>query len=89
MPEPENKGKRKLDKKALKARAKVKKNQLKSQEVKTSTSHTEDEGGISPAERSANAAEKQVRLQLWRVALALFAVVIAGAMLLFTIRPWQ
>jgi hypothetical protein len=39
-------------------------------------------GGRSPAERSAEAAERQVRLQRWRVLIALLAAVIGLVTLL-------
>lgn len=45
--------------------------------------------GISPAERSAAAAERQVRLQQHRVWLALATALIAILTLLATIRPWE
>lgn len=41
------------------------------------------------AERSAAAAERQVRLQTLRVLLALAGLLVAGAMLLWTIKPWK
>jgi hypothetical protein len=45
--------------------------------------------GIRAAERSAAAAERQVRLQQLRVWLALATALIAFLTLLATIRPWE
>jgi hypothetical protein len=45
-------------------------------------------GGPTPAERSAAAAERQVRLQRLRVIIALGAMILALVTLLLTTRPW-
>jgi len=46
-------------------------------------------GGMSPSERAARAAERQVALQILRVLFALLMLVIATAGLLWTIKPWE
>lgn len=46
-------------------------------------------GGATAAERSAAAAERQVKLQFTRVLLALLMVAIAVATFLVTQKPWQ
>lgn len=46
-------------------------------------------GDMSPSERSARAAERQVALQILRVLFALLMLVIATAGLLWTIKPWE
>ena len=45
--------------------------------------------GPTPAERSATAAERQVRLQKLRVAIALVAALVALAGFLITVKPWK
>ena len=45
--------------------------------------------GPTPAERSAAAAERQVKLQKVRVLIALVAALIALAAFLVTVKPWQ
>jgi hypothetical protein len=45
-------------------------------------------GGPTPAERSAAAAERQVRLQRLRVIIALAATIVGLLTLLLTTRPW-
>jgi len=43
----------------------------------------------TPAQRSAAAAERQVKLQRYRVCLALITAIVAAAALLATTRPWE
>jgi len=72
-------------KKSLKAQVKLAKKN-------TGTAQTTDDpsaSGSTPAERSAAAAEKQVRLQRWRVILALAGVGIGIATILLAMRPWE
>ncbi len=45
--------------------------------------------GRTPAERSAAAAENQVRLQKIRVTIALVAALVALAGFLLTVKPWR
>jgi len=45
--------------------------------------------GTSPAERSAAAAERQVRLQRWRVVFAVLMFLVAAGTFLATVRPWE
>lgn len=75
-------------KKSLKAEIKQAKKSAKIQQA-TAASAAEKSDGLTPAERSAAAAEKQVRLQRWRVVLAVAGVLVAAATLLFTLRPWE
>ena len=85
-------------KKATKARLKIEKKAAKAATKKApgaaGTASAIDrpaEGvpaGPSPAERSAAAAERQVRLQHWRVILAVAGVIVALVTLLLTIKPW-
>lgn len=54
------------------------------------TSHDDTPAaGPTPAERSAAAAERQVRLQRWRVAIALLTFIIAALTFLLIYRPWK
>lgn len=46
-------------------------------------------GGRTPAERSAAAAERQVRLQWLRVLLAFLGVVATVVAILLTYKPWK
>ena len=80
---------------AAKAAKKSAKNQLKqvkraagagSSDTPASASHA---GGPTPAERSATAAERQVRLQSLRVILAFLGVAATVAALLLTYKPWE
>ena len=79
-----DKAQAKLDKKAAKARA-------KSTEVAVGApaAAADHAAGPSPAERSAAAAERQVRLQRWRVILALAAMLVALLTFLYTPKPWR
>ena len=77
------------DAKALKKSLKA---QVKLAKKNTGTAQTAGDAsasGSTPAERSAAAAEKQVRLQRWRVILALAGVAIGVATILLTMRPWE
>ena len=47
------------------------------------------ESGPTPAERSAAAAERQVRLQRYRVWLALITAIVAAAALIAATKPWE
>ncbi len=86
-------------KKATKARLKIEKKAAKAATKKappgaTAAASTIERppervpAGPSPAERSAAAAERQVRLQHWRVFLAVAGVIVALVTLLLTIKPW-
>lgn len=81
----------KAAKKAAKSRAKLDKKLSKEQHGTAS----QDQPGVppepesTPAERSAAAAERQVRLQRFRVWISLTAALIALATLLVTFRPWE
>ena len=46
-------------------------------------------GGLAPAERAAAAAERQVKLQTYRVWITIFAALIALAGVFATIKSWQ
>ena len=69
----------KIAKKQAKAEVKTlkKQGQIETVEKSESTVSTDP----SPAERSASAAERQVKLQFWRVAFALISTIIALATL--------
>ncbi len=85
----------KAKKKQAKEQVKAAKKQAKVEEkmprvppaAAPATTLTDD--GPSPAERSAQAAEKQVRLQHLRVWFAFFTVLLTLAALLITIKPWR
>ena len=47
------------------------------------------DGKLTPAERSAIAAERQVALQRFRVLFALMMFLVAAATLIATVRPWR
>jgi ferric-dicitrate binding protein FerR (iron transport regulator) len=59
------------------------------QAKKQAEASPEAPAGPTPAERSAAAAERQVRLQRLRVVLAFLGVAVAAAMLLWTVKPWR
>jgi hypothetical protein len=59
------------------------------QAKKLAEASPEAPAGPTPAERSAAAAERQVRLQRLRVVLAFLGVAVAAAMLLWTVKPWR
>ena len=86
----DNSSKIKAAKKAAKAELKALKKQAKVEAVtpaeKTSVEQTT---GRTPAERSAAAAEKQVRLQRFRVLIGILAVLVGLATLLVTVKPWR
>lgn len=82
-------------KKAAKKMAKAEAKRLKKQhKTPSSSAHpatpdpVDADKGSTPAERSASAAERQVRLQQRRVIISALGVLIALAMLLWTIKPW-
>ena len=90
----ESKQKNKLEKKAGKAEAKLQKKMTKagiSHPLPTNTPDAAPGGqdGPTPAERSALAAERQVRLQKYRVGIALAAALLMLAGFLATVRPWE
>lgn len=82
-------GDTKADKKAGKAEAKREKKLAKAQMVSTPTPATDSPAASSPGERSAAAAERQVKLQQYRVWLALAMVFVGLTTLFFTIQPWK
>jgi hypothetical protein len=47
------------------------------------------DGKLTPAERSAIAAERQVALQRFRVLFALMMLLVAAATFIATVRPWR
>jgi len=69
----------KITKKQVKAQVKTSKKQDPLENGKFCESSSSDD--LSPAERSASAAERQVRLQRWRVAFTLISTLIALATL--------
>ena len=84
----------KIAKKAAKAAAKAQKKSLTQSESappvgrKDSPPPTESEGKrLSAAERSAAAAERQVRLQMYRVLIAVVVALVGLATLIVTLRP--
>lgn|GEM_PF-2148012 len=82
----------KRQKKAIKAEQKQVKKLGKAgvdSPVSSRPSAADVQTGRTPAERSAAAAERQVKLQKLRVFIALIAVLIALAGFLITVRPWQ
>ena len=81
-----------MAKKAAKAEVKRLKKEPKLQDTTaapTTPSPGRTDTGLTPAERSASSAERQVHLQQRRVLLSAFAVLIALAMLLWTMKPWS
>jgi len=76
----------KAEKKAAKAKLKAEK---KANQTASHVPAGGSDGGPSPAERSAAAAEKQVALQRFRVLFALLMFIVATAMLLWTVKPWR
>lgn len=48
-----------------------------------------ESSGPSPSERSAEAAERQVGLQRWRVTIAIITLLVALASLVYAIKPWR
>lgn len=81
----------KQQKKAAKAQAKLAKKQAKSGAILSvpTASFPAGDSTPSPAHRSAEAAEKQVKLQSLRVKISLLAALIALATLIATVRPWR
>jgi hypothetical protein len=87
----------KIAKKAAKAAAKAQKKSLAQSESASPIESKEPpppvasgENGLSPAERSAAAAERQVRLQTYRVLIAVVVALVTLATLIVTTRPfWQ
>lgn len=72
----------KIKKKAAKAL-------VKQEKKRTSQTSVDSADTPTPAERSAAAAERQVRLQSYRVWFAAIGVIIAIATLLITFKPWK
>lgn len=79
----------KAAKKAAKAEAKRTKKEAKAALAAKASTAASSISGPSPAERSAVAAERQVRLQRWRVVFALLMFLVAAATFLATVRPWE
>jgi len=86
------------DKEQAKIEKKLAKSLVKEEKARTKASQTNAANSAgspapssspTPAERSAAAAERQVRLQSYRVWFAALGVIIAIATLLLTIKPWQ
>ena len=75
----------KTEKKAAKALVKREKKRAS----QTSVEQADEPTPPTPAERSAAAAERQVRLQSYRVWFAAIGVIIAIATLLVTFKPWE
>lgn len=86
----------KAAKKAAKAQAKLQKKLTKVGGGQAGTEPTEavvaprasTDSGPTPAERSAAAAERQVRLQRYRVWFAFLMVFVAVATFLVAVKPW-
>lgn len=76
-------------KKALKAQTKLAKKEAKANQPTDPPTPSRLNGGLTPAERSAAAAERQVRLQRWRVILAIAGVAVGIATILLSTRPWE
>jgi hypothetical protein len=76
----------KLAKKLAKAESKAAKKRVGTEAPADAPAAASPVGGRSPAERSADAAERQVALQRWRVILAVVAALVALATLLIM---WQ
>ncbi len=90
----ESKQSNKLEKKLGKAEAKLQKKLTKagvSHTPPTNPPHAAPSGqeGPPPAERSALAAERQVRLQKYRVGIALAGALLMLAGFLATVKPWK
>ena len=81
----------KVAKKLLKAQAKAQKKRAKLAAGLPGAPPPVAEGTSAPgaADRSAAAAERQVRLQRWRVAIALLTLLVAAVTFLLTVRPWE
>ncbi len=73
-------------KKAAKAASKAEKKKAKAEHATTHATAGPMSEGPTPAERSAAAAEKQVRLQRWRVTIAILTFLIAAVTLFITQR---
>lgn len=76
----------KAAKKQAKATAKIEKKKEAAGPQSQSTSTPNHTADITPAERSAAAAERQVRLQRWRVAIAVLTFLVVAATFLFSMR---
>ena len=86
----------KATKKALKAEAKLAKKLAKNRAATDpsvlspqAAQRGKGENDLSPTERSARAAERQVRLQRLRVIFAALMFIVAVVTLLLTTRPWE
>ncbi|MCG8408293.1 MAG: hypothetical protein MI923_24090 [Phycisphaerales bacterium] len=76
-------------KKTAKAESKSLKKMTQAQADPAPSNDPTETTGLTPAERSAAAAERQVRLQHFRVWLALAAVIVGVITILATIKPWS
>jgi len=81
--------KAKIEKKLAKARLKEAKKRAKGNASTAPVGDGSLASSPTPAERSAAAAEKQVRLQSFRVWFAALGVIIALGTLLITFKPWK
>ncbi len=81
----------KIAKKLLKAQVKAEKKRAKLAAESSSAPPAAELSSApgTPADRSAAAAERQVRLQRWRVAIALLTLAVAAVTFLLTVRPWE
>lgn len=85
----------KAAKKAVKAQAKIEKKRANREAFEAGTAAEERPNGdrdtskLTPAERAAVAAERQVRLHAWRVVIALLMFLVGLLTFLFTARPWE
>ena len=81
----------KIAKKLLKAQAKAEKKRAKFAAESPGAPPPTAEASSAPgaADRSAAAAERQVRLQRWRVVIALLTLAVAVVTFLLTVRPWE
>ena len=85
----------KIAKKLLKAEAKAQKKRAKlateskAAPLPPAVQGSGNLGSPSPADGSAAAAERQVRLQRWRVAIALLTLLVGVVTCLLTVRPWE
>ncbi len=88
---PADKDTAKFAKKAAKAQTKIEKKRVKLQDASHSSSARNTTIDYEPvaAQRSAAAAEKQVRMQWYRVLIALLTLAVALATFLITVKPWE
>ena len=79
----------KTAKKRVKAQVKAEKKQAKLTTASKAAQGSSLAGTTGAADRSAAAAERQVRLQRWRVVIALLTLAVAVVTFLLTVRPWE